>query len=1292
MSGFVSLHNHCWASNLRFLDCINRPKEMVARALELGFAGIAFTDHEALSAAVEILKVRDSIKKDHPEFKIIFGNEIYLVDDSALHNTRDYYHFILLAKDVTGWDQLRALSSRAWERGYTERGVMRVPTTKQDIEEIVGGNPGHLLASSACLGGELPKAILAHDVSGANSFVKWCIGVFGKENVALEMQPSDNEEQTIVNRAIIKLATHYQLPYIVTTDSHYLLKSDFAIHSAFLNSKQSNDRETDKFYRFTYMMSEDEMREILTSNGVTEEEAATAISNTAAFTEAIQEFDFRHTTIVPKIKLLDFTLARTFYGHPEYSAINAFYDSTDPQDRFLMYQIERGIAAKQINVTPSILERINIELDVLLYIGQQINQSLSAYLNLTVNIIDIAWQVSLVGPGRGSACGFYINYLIGITQVDPLTYDLAWWRFLNKERAELPDVDEDFQPEKTAEIVRLLREAYGEDNVLNCATFKTESLKSAILSAGRGLGYNNDEMSALAGMVPEHRGQFYTLDECLNGNEEKGYDPVPEFATRINHYPGLFDAVKKIEGLPTNPSIHASALYVFNDGYLAQNSLMRAPNKTKITAFSMHASDELSALKMDVLRTDAESKIAKCMELLLADGLMEWQGSLRATYDKYLHPNVLDYENPAMWEQMSSGKIANLFQFETQVGSVCIKKARPTTVRELAEINSIMRLQADEGEQPIDRYVRFRNDPEVWDLEMAEEGLTDHEMEILKKYLSKSYGVSGSQEVLMQILMDPEVCDFTLGEANAARKAIAKKVAAKLIQLKKDFEEKGARVARQEFLNYVWKYCIEPQLGYSFSINHTLPYSVIAIQEANLATRWSPLYWQCACLCVNSGSYAGDMGDDEEDESVDEETDVEESAGEEVVKRHVAPNYGKIARAISDAQLAGVHIELPDINRAQEDFVPDVENNSILYSLRAINVVSEDLMETIIANRPYTGIKSFFYSVHPTTTQMIGLIKAGCFDALEKQPRRVQLLQFLQLLADEKYPLKDKLTIVQVKKAIELGWRPEWAENMVRMVKYHDYVTKNCLDSANKRLVLSGKTYDFFKIFFEKQLNLTKNEYSFLPDGTVAVKQAALKRVYEKSIAPVIEFFNTDEGRSEFRRLQQGEFINDMMANKCGGTPEHWEFETMCFYSDRHELTGVSRGKYNVGTFSQLSEKSDNKTRPVAMVGVVADTNNTRHIVTLLTPDGIVDVKFWAGAYSQYNQRISKVDPKTKKKTVVDESWLKRGNRLIIYGVRSENMFRVRRDNSAGFSRMVGLIENVHGDGSLDIRWGRNSR
>lgn len=434
---FYSLHSHTSASNIRFLDSINRPSEMIKKAIELGFGGIAFTDHESLSAAVEIIKERDKIKKDHPDFKIIFGNEIYLVDESEVKNTKKYYHFILLAKDKIGWDQLRELSSFAWENSYVERGQVRVPTTYQKIEEVVGKNPGHIFASSACIGGYLPTCILEHDVPKANEFIRWCISIFGQDNFALELQPSDNEEQLTVNKTLIKLARYYKLPFIVTTDSHYLDKEDFKIHSAFLNSKQTSDRETEKFYKYTYIMTEQEMIDILTL-GITKEEALEAINNTSIIGEKIQEYDFRHGTIVPKIHIPNFTLTKELYGNSKYPVTNKFYDSEDEQDRYLMYQIEQGIHEKKVIMDDVKRERIEKELDILDYISERLDQKLSAYLNLTVNIINLAWQASLVAPGRGSSTGFYINYLIGITQIDPFVYGLKEWRFLNKERVELP--------------------------------------------------------------------------------------------------------------------------------------------------------------------------------------------------------------------------------------------------------------------------------------------------------------------------------------------------------------------------------------------------------------------------------------------------------------------------------------------------------------------------------------------------------------------------------------------------------------------------------------------------------------------------------------------------------------------------------------------------------------------------------------------------------------------------------------------------------------------------------------
>ena len=1298
---FYSLHNHTYSSNIRFLDCINRPEDLVDKAIKLGFQGLAFTDHESLSAAISILKIKDKIKESNPDFKIIFGNEIYLIDETERKNTNKYYHFILLAKDRIGWDQLRELSSYAWENSYFEKGQTRVPTTYQKLEEVIGKNPGHIMASSACIGGRLPCLILEHNVTEANNFVRWCMNIFGENNFALELQPSDSEEQAAVNKILVKMAKHYKIPFIVTTDSHYLNKEDFKIHSAFLNSKQSSDRETDKFYKYTYMMSEEEMISILVNNGngILEEDAKQAIENTHILGEQVENYDFRHGTIVPKIKIPAFKLTRELYGNPTYPLINKFYDSSDEQDRYLMYQIEQGIHQKKIMMDDIKLERINKELDILDFISERLDQKLSSYLNLTVNIINMAWQVSLTAPGRGSSTGFYINYLIGITQIDPFVYGLKEWRFLNKERVELPDIDSDFQPEKTPDIIKILRGEYGEDHVLNCATFKTESLKSAILSCGRGMGFNNDDMQALAALVPAHRGITYSLKDCLEGDEEKGLEPVQGFREKVDKYPGLFEAIKKIEGLPTNASIHASALYIFNDGYLPQNSLMRAPNGTPITAFSMHDSDDMGALKMDVLRTDAQSKIAKCMDLLLKDNQIEWQGSLRRTYNKYLHPDNLIYDDPNMWKKMCDGSIQNLFQMDSPVGAIAMKKAQPKNVHELAEVNSIMRLQSDTGEQPIDRYTRFTKDINEWYKEMSDAGLNKHEMEIMEKYLSKSHGVSGSQEVLMQILMDPEICAFTLGESNGARKAIAKKQAEKIIKLKKDFYEKGRNIkTREEFLNYTWKYCLEPQMGYSFSINHTVPYSVVAVQEANLATRWNPLYWACACLCVNAGNYVGDLAEDY-DEELEEVEVVEEDNEEEDEKKtkRVAPNYGKIAKAIADAQKAGVQVDLPDINEAQQDFIPDISRNAIIYSLQAINVVNDELLNKIIENRPYKNIYDFYDKVQPSASQMYGLIKAGCFDNLEKEPRTIIVNKYLNNLAEKEYPLRDKLTMVQLKKALDLGMDLSDYHDEVRLYKFKKYIDKNQINKSLKRYELTQEQcIKFFKVKLEKSFNITKGEYGYIPDG-IQIKVSAFERIYKTLMDRLISYLNTLEGRQTFAEFERNNYIQEIKDKYFPGSVAAWEMSTMCFYHEKHELAGVNHQLYNARNFDELPENADTfgKSSPDAakicsVIGTVINADNNRHIVSLLTVYGVVDVKFYSKMYTTFNQQYSKIDSETKKKTVTDPSWFKRGTKILVYGYRRENSFVAKSDYSSGYARSVCLIEGVLPDGSLQLRYKRN--
>lgn len=787
---FCSIHNHTAYSNLHLRDSINRIPEMINKAIEYGFNGLAITDHEVISGHIEALNCGDKIREEHPDFKIILGNEIYLIDENEYKNADKYWHFILLAKDEIGHRQLRELSSQAWERSYMERGQRRTPTFYQDFERIVGKNKGHLIASTACIGGRLGTSILRRDSDSINFMVNWMVDTFGERNCFLEMQDSDSDDQQDVNRYIIKLSEFFGIPYIVTQDAHYLNKEDLSIFEKFLNSKEESDREVNAFYKYTYIKPEDEIRQILSY--LPSDVVDTAINNTQLIYNQIEYYDMRCPIIVPERKLPEFQVQHLLKDWYDSCPNIKFYAYSEfPQDRFLLYSIEQGILDKGFVVGKEQADRIEIELYTLKVVSESLNQRMSAYLNLVKEIIDIAWEVTFVGVSRGSAMSFLINYLIGITQANPMIYNVPYWRFLNVESgATLADIDIDLNPQLASKIMDALREHYGYDCILNTLTYKRESLKSAILTACRGLDIPVDEAQPLSAMVPMSRGHVYTLEECENGNEEQGYDPSPELIRALKSYPNLYETVCKIEGLISGAGVHASACYVFSNGYLEHLGLMRAPNGTRITCYDYRAADQVGSLKFDCLYTEAQSKLMKCMDLLLKAGEIQWQGSLRATYNKYLHPDVLDYTNPKMWDDMHNGRIPDLFQFITTVGAVCIKRTRPTSVAQLGAANAVMRLMGEEGqESPIDRYVRFRNNINEWYKEMDEAGLTQEEQDVLKKYLGDKFGCSVEQEDMMLLTMDPNIAGFSLKEGNKLRKAVAKKKAKDIEAMKKRFFE-----------------------------------------------------------------------------------------------------------------------------------------------------------------------------------------------------------------------------------------------------------------------------------------------------------------------------------------------------------------------------------------------------------------------------------------------------------------------------------------------------------------------
>lgn len=1303
---FYSIHVHDQASNALFLDALSKPKDLIKRATELNYSGLCITNHATVSSYIDYLKERDKLKKAGSDFKIMFGVEAYLIDEADYKNTRDFYHAVIVAKDLIGLRQIFFLSSSSWDRSYFERGVRRVPVFYQDIEALE--EKGHLIFSSACLGSRLSKLILAHDVQGVRDFLSWTTRTFGKENVFLEMQPNDHSpEQKIVNDTILKLSRQTGIPYIITSDSHYTLKSDAPIHQAFLNSREAKGfRETSPFYDYTYLLSLDEFYEVMGNMGMTEDEVRVGLENTKLLADKVEEFDFRHPTIIPQIKIPEFSVGDLFGPwYDKYPFIKKFATDDEKQNRYMMYCMEQRIKEKGYRFTEVEAERINTELEVLDGLSEYHKQPMSAYLNLVKRIIDIIWQVCPVMPGRGSCSGFLSCFFLGITQLNPLDYNLPWFRFLNLGRVDdFPDIDIDVDASYENQIITLLKEEFGEDCVLHTLTFKTESLKSAILTACRGFDINNDEAQEMSALVPMKRGKMPSLEGVEKGDTEIDTPPVPQLIEKIRKHEGLYEAIERIQGVCSGIGIHASSLYIFQNGFLAQNALMRAPNNAEITAFNMHDSDDMGALKFDLLKTMPPQLFGKAMEYMLKDGVIEWQGSLRATWDKYLHPSNVNYNDPALWRNAADGKVLQLFQFGDSVtGSVTIRKIRPTSLVEMALANDVMRLQGTfNGETPTDRFVRYKFHPDEAIKEMKEAGLNDEEIGIVNDHFGESYGVTCEQEQLMGALLDERICGFPLRIVNKCRKILAKKLTDQIPQMKEDFySECEKHGTRKVFADYVWDMLLLPQLSYSFSRNHSVAYSAIGAIEAMLVTDYNPLYWDAAVLSVQAGGEAQNSQTMEELVFGDETDEAAEQAGEEdESKKTNAPNYGKIARGISLVQNHGVKVVPPYINEASINFAPIVKENVIMFGLGGVTGVNPDLANRIIAARPFASLVDFLARINPTNVQAINIIKAGCFDSFypPQTYRKAIMEEYVNWAAAQKVSRKEKLTMANLDKIIDFGLLPSNLEISRRVWKYSKFMKEHAYDKANRRYIVDkSNTIKFFQDFYEEDLTIGK-DYDTIPDG-YSVKSAPFNKLTDKFLDELKGWLSSFEACDLFYKAELKQKHDEIWEKYCTGSVSKWEMQSLHYYYHEHELTHVNLGKYGIVDFDTLPEtltptgtkvNRNGEEVPtydlVRICGTVINSDNNKHIVTILTNFGkVVDVKFYSGSYIYYNKVISYQDEKGVKHRV-EGSWFDRGSLILLSGVRRELSFLPKTDWNKGYRHSVELITGVLDDGTLLLK------
>ena len=310
-----SLHNHTDYSNETLRDCINKVNALIDTAIQLGHECVAITDHETISSYIKAEKYYKKIKEKNPDFKLIRGNEIYLTRNDLnaknFDKTRDkYFHFILLCKDIEGYHQICELSTRAWKRSYISRRLRRRPTYYKDLKEIVGTNPGHLIASSACLGSQLDKFLLQYmdigDIQLYETAKNWCLyiqNIFGAGNFYLEMQPSNGKEQVFVNKQLLKISKELNIPYIITTDSHYLRPEDAFIHETFLNA-QDGEREVRSFYETTYMMTDEEIRSFFPY--LTEEQIEAAYKTIREIKDKCKDFSILKPLEIPQLPWREF--------------------------------------------------------------------------------------------------------------------------------------------------------------------------------------------------------------------------------------------------------------------------------------------------------------------------------------------------------------------------------------------------------------------------------------------------------------------------------------------------------------------------------------------------------------------------------------------------------------------------------------------------------------------------------------------------------------------------------------------------------------------------------------------------------------------------------------------------------------------------------------------------------------------------------------------------------------------------------------------------------------------------
>ena len=983
---FTHLHVH---TEYSLLDGSNKIKEYVARVKELGMDSAAITDHGVMYGVIDFYRAAREAG-----INPILGCEVYVAPGSRFDREVGsgddrYYHLVLLAENNQGYSNLMKIVSKAFVEGFYYK-------PRVDLELLEKYHDG-IIALSACLAGEVARYLARGMYEDAKIVALRYQDIFGKGNFFLELQDHGIPEQQTVNQQLLRMHRETGIDLVATNDVHYTMAEDAEPHDVLLCLQTQKKLSDENRMRYEggqyYVKSPEEMARLFPY-------ALEALENTHKIAERCHvEIEFGVTKL-PKYDVPD--------GLTSWEYLNK-----------LCYE---GLEQRYHPVTEELKKRLDYELSTIKNMGYV------DYFLIVWDFIKYARDNDImVGPGRGSAAGSLVAYTLGITQLDPIRYDLLFERFLNPERVSMPDIDVDFCFERRQEVIDYVRRKYGDDCVVQIVTFGTLAARGVIRDVGRVLDMPYAQVDTIAKMIPQELN--ITIDKALGMNPElrKAYEEQDDIHR-------LIDLAKRLEGLPRHTSMHAAGVVISQKDVSEYVPLSRAQDGSIVTQFTMTTLEELGLLKMDFLGLRTLTVIQNAVKMVeKSTGML-------------LDMQKIDYNDKKVLDSLGTGRTDGVFQLESAGMKSFMKELKPQSLEDVIAGISLYR------PGPMDfipQYIRGKNRPDTIRYDCPQ----------MEPILKPTYGCIVYQEQVMQIVR--ELAGYTLGRSDLVRRAMSKKKASVMAKERQNFvygnAEEGvpgciANGISEEIANKIYDEMTD-FAKYAFNKSHAAAYAVVSYQTAYLKYYY-PVEFMAALM-----------------------TSVVEM-----------PN--KVAEYISVCRQMGIRILPPDINHGVYGFsVDNGAIRYALSAIKSIGrPVIEGIVREREEHGEYTSLKTFIErNIDQINKRVVeNLIKAGALDCLEGN-RNQKMTVYTQIIdsinQDKKHTMAGQLSLFDI--------APEEDKNEfeIRMPQAAEYPKETILTFEKEVLgiYLSGHPLERYRNMMEKMISAKTSD--FQPDDETGIPE-----------------------------------------------------------------------------------------------------------------------------------------------------------------------------------------------------------